>query len=99
MLPLLTSSVFKAHAKCISKRFIVLAPLLDFVSAVLLPPLLALFLGALLAGHGSINAESLGKVLDLMAEATLYPGGDAQIATDGHHGLTHRGHHLAHVAR
>jgi hypothetical protein len=67
------ASVFKQHTECVCRRLGFLSPVFDSISAVLLPPLLALFLSALLVGHGHINAESLYKVLDMMAETTYYP--------------------------
>jgi hypothetical protein len=44
-------------------------PMLDGITAVLLPALVALFLSAAFVGHGQISSESIAKVFEAAAQA------------------------------
>jgi hypothetical protein len=59
-----------SHPKTSAKVLEVLGSILDSVSLVLFPSLLALLISAVLVGHGEISSKSILDVLNMMAQTT-----------------------------
>ncbi len=55
------------------RRLIVMTPVLDSISAVLLPALIALIASAFIVGHGHISAGSIAEVFDMMGQTDTMP--------------------------
>lgn len=55
------------------RRLIVMTLVLDSVSAVLLPTLVALIVSAFIVGHGHISAGSVAEVFDMMGQTDTMP--------------------------
>ncbi len=68
-----SKATLRLRVNRVLNRLAVLAPILDSVSLILLPSLLALFIAAALVGHGKVSAETLLEVLDFMARASICP--------------------------